>query len=536
MKLYLVFLSLFISLVCFSQQIPHEIQDASIIEKNKLPARMITWPSPSLDEAGRMKYNESCWLKSLNGEWLFRWSPDPQSRPVDFYKPESDRKGWSTIKVPSTMERQGFGTPIYTNFVYPFKPNPPFVMDEPDKQYTTFEERNPVGSYCRMFKIPDGWKGMRVILHLAGVSSATFVWINGESVGYSQDSRLPAEFDITPFLKKGENFLAIEAYKYCDGSYLEDQDYWRLSGIYRDVFIRAVPSVSLWDVYAQPVLDLENKQGKIGLKYTPVNFTSKEAKKLSLSMSIASSDGTVLLNKNAIGLESIQAGWGNEVTLPAINLGRVRLWSDEKPNIYKLSLELKNGNKVIEAYQLPVAFRCISRSGKKLLLNGKHFKIRGVNRHEFSPDQGWTLTEEEMIKDIKLMKQGNVNFVRNSHYPADPRWYELCDIYGIMVMDEANVESHGLSYHKKVLPGDLSEWTEACVGRMKRMVIRSRQRPSVLLWSLGNEAGYGSAFEKMVEVTHDCDPEKRFIQYADMNKVADMDSQTYPTVDWLEKH
>lgn len=517
-------------------QIPPEIQDANIIGMNKLPARTAFWPSPSLDEAKKSDYDHSVWVKSLNGKWDFRWSPDPQSRPVDFYKPEFVRQGWATVDVPSTIERQGFGLPLYTNIVYPFRPNPPFVMDEPNPRFTNFKQRNPVGSYCRNFTVPESWKGKRIILHLAGASSGTFVWVNGKKVGYSQDSRLPAEFDLTNFLVSGDNFLAIETYKYCDGSYLEDQDYWRFSGIFRDVFIRAVPQATLWDVYAQPILNLEKRQGSIAVHYSPANFSGKAEPGYSVDVSVIAPSGEKVISKKTFLIDGFASGFGNELVLPEIDLGRVALWFDEKPLRYTVLVELKQKNRVVEAYKLPVAFRKIEVSGNTLLLNGQKFKIRGVNRHEFSPDQGWTVSRDEMIRDLELMKQGNVNFVRSAHYPNDPRWYELCDQYGMMVLDEANVESHGLSYHKRVLPGDQPEWTVACVDRMKRMVIRDRQFPSVLFWSFGNEAGYGNAFPEMRKTTHASDPERRIIQYADMNLAGDVDSQTYPTIEWLKLH
>ncbi|GAB6011378.1 glycoside hydrolase family 2 TIM barrel-domain containing protein [Viscerimonas tarda] len=535
MKKVSLFILLLHSLTCFSQA-PPEIQNPTIIGINKLPARTTVWPSPSVADAKKSDYDNCLWVKSLNGQWDFHWSPDPQSRPVDFYKPGFSRAGFTSIPVPSTMERQGFGTPIYTNSTYPFQANPPVVMDEPNKRYTTYKERNPVGSYCRYFNVPKEWKGKRIILHLAGSSSGTFVWVNGQKVGYSQDSRLPAEFDMTEYLTKGENFLAIEVYKYCDGSYLEDQDYWRLSGIFRDVFIRAVPQVTLWDVYAQPEIDLEKKQGAIKIHYTSGNFSEKQAEDYSLNVTVISPSGKQIASTKTFKLGAFATGFGNENSLAEINLGEVQLWYDEKPVRYSALVELTKSGKVVEAYKLPVAFRKIEVKGNTLLLNGGKFKVRGTNRHEFSPDQGWTITKESMIRDLELMKQGNVNFVRNSHYPNDPRWYELCDQYGMMIIDEANVESHGLSYHRKNLPGDKPEWINACVDRMKRMVIRTRQHPCVLMWSLGNEAGYGKAFYDMRKATHENDPETRLIQYADMNAAADVDSQTYPTVGWLKQH
>jgi len=518
-------------------QIPTEIEDVAVFGIHKLPARTAIWPSSSAQKAKESDYSTNERVKSLNGTWDFHWSPNPQSRPVDFYKSEFDISNWKTIQVPSTMERQGFGTAIYTNSVYPFKPEPPYVMLEPDKNYTTFTERNPVGSYRRTFEVPADWGNKQLILHFAGVSAAYFVWVNGHKVGYSEDSRLPSDFDITNYCNlKGNNTLAVEVYKYADGSYLEDQDYWRLSGIYRDVFLRAVPKKALWDIYAQPDVDLQNNQGNVSLFVTPVNFTTKSTKNLTLNVRVASLETKKTLATRTVKLPTLTSGFSTEIALDPLPVGAVELWYNEKPVQYTVSVELIEKGKVLEAYQLPIAFRKMEVHGNVLLFNGKPLKIRGVNRHEFSPDQGWYITPQEMEKDILLMKQANLNFVRNAHYPNDPRWYELCDKYGMMVMDEANVESHGLSYHKRVLPGDSPAWTKVCVDRMKRMVVRDRQYPCVCMWSLGNEAGYGTAFMEMNAATKAMDPEKRLIQYADMNLASDMDSQTYPSLYWLLDH
>lgn len=314
-------------------------------------------------------------------------------------------------------------------------------MDEPDPRYTTYKQRNPVGSYIRTFTVPAGWNDKQIILHLAGSSSATFVWVNGKKVGYSQDSRLPAEFLLNDYLKEGENLLAVETYKYSDGSYLEDQDYWRFSGIYRDVFLRAVPETSLWDIYAEPELQLDELKGAISMHYTPVNFTSTIGKGYEIHIKLTDQQGNIIVKPHTYALEDFHPGFGRELTLPGIEIENVKLWDDEHPNLYMVWVELKHKNRTVEAYKLPVAFRQITKEGNHLLLNGKKFKIRGVNRHEFSPNQGWTVTRQEMIEDLKLMKQANVNFVRTAHYPNDPRWYELCDRFGMMVLDEANVES-----------------------------------------------------------------------------------------------
>jgi beta-galactosidase len=517
-------------------QIPDEIQNPMVIGIKKLPPRTSIWPSSNLEASALSSYKNNEWVKSINGDWKFNWSPDPDSRPVDFYKKDYNTNNWASIPVPSTMERQGYGVPLYFNYGYPFKVNPPRVMDLPDEKYTSFKQRNPVGSYIKTFVVPENWDDKQVIIHFAGISSAAFVWLNGKKVGYSQGSRLPAEFDITSYLIKGKNLLAVEVYKFCDGSYLEDMDFWRLSGIFRDVFIRAVPKVGLWDVYAQPSINLENKEGKVTLHCNAVNFTNKNEKKKNVFISVLSPNGEKVVEDSVFELPTISSGFNKTITLPEIVIPNAQLWFHETPVQYTVQVALLNKNKVIEAYHLPIGFRKMEVQGAQLLFNGQPLKIRGVNRHEFSPDQGYVVSKKQMEKELKLMKQANINFVRTSHYPNDPQWYELCNRYGMMVLDEANVESHGLSYHKRVLPGDKPEWAFGCNERMQRMVIRDRQHPSVVMWSLGNEAGYGNTFLEMRKTTRDNDPERRLIQYADMNLAADFDSQTYPSIAWLHQH
>ena len=517
-------------------QVAPELQNSEVFGVNKLPARTSVWPAPGIEKALKTDYENSDWVCSLNGNWKFNWVPEPDKRPINFYKKGYNHLDWATIKVPSTMERQGYGTPNYVNVRYPFKVNPPFVMDTPPVNYTTFEERNPVGSYVRNFKVPDKWSDKQIILHFAGISAAAFVWVNGEKVGYTQGSRLPAEFDVTPYLKKGDNILAVEVYKYCDGSYLEDQDYWRLSGIYRDVYLRAVPKISLWDVYAQANVNLKNRNASIKLHGTTVNFIQKTAINYSVSAQLLSPEGVKLAEQNSDKLPSVLSGFGKEQELLEFSVDNIQLWSPDHPIEYKVLVEFWKGEKLVEAYNLPIAFRKIEVVGERILFNGKPIKIKGVNRHEFSPDQGWGASRQQMEEEIKLMKRANVNFVRTSHYPNDPRWYELCNEYGLMIMDEVNIESHELSYHKRILPGDKPEWIAPCLDRMERMLIRDRQNPCVLMWSLGNEAGYGDAFMEMRKKTRELDLEQRPIHYAGMNLAADMDSQTYKTINWLEEH
>jgi len=494
--------------------VPPEIENARITQINKLPPRGNAWPYPDAASAASAAYGESPRVRSLNGLWKFHWSPRPEERPIKFYEAGFNTEGWGRIPVPSTWEREGHGTPLYVNIKYPFRVEPPRVMGEPDKSYTSYRERNPVGSYVQEFELPQEWSGKRIILHFGGVYSAMFVWVNGQPVGYSQDSRLPAEFDITALVKTGSNRVAAEVYKFCDGSYLEDQDFWRLSGIYRDVLLMALPAEGLWDAYAQPEFDPATGQGKVTLHTTPMPGAKPEVR-----FSLLDAAGQVV-------------GRGTN----QIELAAVQPWSCEQPNLYTALVEVAASGKVIEGFRLPVGFRKLEVVGRELHFNGRPLKIRGVNRHEFDPQTGYVMTEALMRKDLELMKRANINFVRTSHYPNDPRWYALCDELGMLVLDEANVESHGLSYHKRVLPGDQPEWSAAVVERMERMVVRDRQQPCVVMWSLGNEAGYGTSFLAMRDACHEKDPEQRVIQYADMNRAGDVDSQTYPPIAWLKEH
>jgi len=511
---WLAVMALTSPLVVAQERVPKEIEDPAITQIGKLPPRGSAWSHPDAERAKTSRYGESPWVKSLNGRWRFHWSPRPEQRPLKFYEQHLETRDWAEIPVPSTWEREGYGTPLYVNIKYPFHVDPPRVMGDPDESYTSFRDRNPVGSYVREFELPEDWQGMRILLHFGGVRSAMFAWINGRQVGYSQGSRLPAEFDVTEFVNRGVNRLAVEVYKFSDASYLEDQDFWRLSGIYRDVFLVAMPADGVWDVYAQPEIDLATGTGRVKLHVTPM----PEAKP-DLELSLL--DGTG--NELAVGDDSIE-------------VNDVDLWYPERPVLYTALVKVFSKGKPRQVFRLPVGFRKLEVAGKELLLNGRPLKIRGVNRHEFDPDTGYVMTTELMRRDLELMKQANVNFVRTAHYPNDPRWYSLCDELGMLVMDEANVESHGLSYHKRVLPGDQPDWSTAVVERMRRMVVRDRQHPSVVMWSLGNEAGYGTAFLAMRDACRSADPELRLIQYADMNLAGDVDSQTYPSLIWLKQH
>jgi len=505
---------------------------------NKLPPRNAAWPCPNAASARHATYDDfGPWVRSLDGEWDFHWTPDPTNRPVDFFKPDFKTDDWGRIPVPSCWELQGFGVPIYLNSRYPFQTNPPGVMAEPPKNFTSFLQRNPVGSYRTEFEIPNDWRGQRILLHFAGVSSAMYVWVNGRKVGFSEDSRSPAEFDITDCVRPGTNLLAVEVYRFCDGSYLEDQDMWRLSGIFRDVFVYRTPAVSLWDFFVDANLDTQTHDGSVNLNYTLRNSAATPEKnyRLRLTLFEAGRDASSPVALLETNLAAIAPGFNAPETTATISISQPKPWSSEAPNLYRAVVELLAGDRVVEARGVDVGFRKYEISGQQFLVNGVPIKIKGVNRHEFDPATGYTLTRERMEQDARLMKQANINFGRTSHYPNDPRWYEICNRYGIYLMDENNLESHGLSYHKKVLPADLDEWRPASVDRMTRLVIRDRGNACVAMWSLGNEAGYGNVFLSMREAALAADPQHRPIHYADMNAAADMDSSTYPTIDWLNQ-
>lgn len=513
-------------------------EDPEVFGLHKLPPRCSAWPCPDAESALAGDYGHSPWLVPLDGDWSFRWSPEPARRPADFFRTDFDAAGWASIPVPSCWQLQGFDVPLYVNIKYPFKCDPPRVMGVPPVEFTSWTNRNPVGSYRRWFEPPADWTGRRVYLHIAGAGSAFRAWVNGAEAGYSEDSRLPAEFDVTALLRPGRNLLAVEVYRYSDASYLEDQDFWRLSGIFRDVFLWCAPPVHLWDVAVHAELDAGCRDAQLRVLHVVRNATDAPVKGLALRATLFDPGGRRIGAGPLIEqpLDDAAPGFGPERATQAAAVVHPRKWSFETPDLHTVVVELLRDGRTVEARRLSVGFRKVEIRGQEFCLNGRPVKVRGVNRHEFDPDRGYVPTPELMEQDVRLMKQANINFMRTAHYPCDPRWYDLCDRLGLMVLDEANVETHELSYHKKVLPGDRPEWRAAVVDRMRRMVVRDRGHACVTMWSLGNEAGYGSAFLAMREAARAADPERRPIQYADMNLAADVDSQTYPTPDWLLQH
>jgi beta-galactosidase len=463
-------------------------ENCDIIARNKEPAHNTMVPFPTVEGARLKSYSESPCYRSLDGLWKFNWVKKPADRPIDFYKEEYSVDNWKEISVPSNWERQGYDIPIYTNVKYPYPINTKKIpgIDHND---------NPVGSYRRYFEIPQEWQGHEVFIHFGGVMSAYYVWVNGEQVGYAQDSMLPAEFNITKNLRAGQNLLAVEVYRWSDGSYFEDQDMWRLSGIFRSVYIYCKPKVHLWDFFAITDLDNEYKDAILKIKAKIRNLGEDDIENYRLDAILEDNNHHVV--KLTSSLSSNVTVKKNETTEFEISshVSEPLKWTAETPHLYYIILQLKdNQGRILEAAQNRIGFRKVEIKNAQFLLNGKRIFIKGVNRHEHDPDTGHTMSLERMKQDILLFKQFNINAVRTCHYPNDPRWYDLCDEYGIYVMDEANIESHGL---RNTLPKSDPKWTKSVVARMTEMVHRDKNHPSVIIWSLGNEAGNGDNFIKM---------------------------------------
>jgi len=499
-----ILLSLTMIFASSSRLHANDWEDPEMIGKNKLPVTATFYRFDSAEQAKEGSRDDSPFIKLLNGTWKFHFVQTPDERPTDFYEESFSADDWDDIKVPANWEMEGFGQPIYTNVTYPFDKNPPYIAGD---------NGNPVGSYRRSFTVPEDWKagekdGRRVLLHFAGVSSAMYVWVNGEEVGYSQDSRTPAVFDITDKLKEGENSLSVQVFRWCDGSYLEDQDFWRLSGIFRDVYLEGVPQVGLIDVQVKTELDEAYEDATLKVDVTLQNSTD-EAANYSVEATLLDAAG----EEQVATKESAEMATGEKtvVSLTA-DVANPKKWSAEYPNLYRLLVTVRDSeDNVVEVVPVNVGFRKIEISGGLLRINGQPMRVTGVNRHEHHPVTGHTISRESMIEDILLMKQHNVNTVRTSHYPNDPLWYELCDQYGLYVIDEANIESHGMGYGQESLAKD-PKWGKAHLERMVAVVERDKNYPSVIIWSMGNEAGNGVNFEEVYRWTKERDP-SRPVQY-----------------------
>jgi beta-galactosidase len=512
-----------------------EWEDQQVNGRNKEPPHCTLMPYASAEQAAKGTREGSPYYLSLNGDWKFHWVKQPDERPKDFFRPEFDVGKWKEIEVPSCWELKGYGTPIYTNVTYPFAKDPPRVMGKVPADWTAAKEPNPVGSYRRTFTVPAQWKDREVFLHFEGVMSAMYVWVNGREVGYSEDSMTPAEFDITPYLQPGENVLAAEVYRWCDGSYLEDQDFWRLSGIYRDVFLFSTPRVHLRDFLVRTDLDAECRDATLHVEASVRNYDRADAAACILEASLLTEGGKLedVEPLAGAGVAGIPAGLDAKLSL-RILVKEPKLWSCEKPNLYRLLLTLKNDRReVIEVETCRVGFRKMEIKDRRLFVNGAPVLLKGVNRHEHDADRGRAVRMDTMLQDVQMMKQFNINTVRTSHYPNQPAWYDLCDEHGIFVIDEANVESHGMGYGKESLGHDPT-WEKAHVERETAMVQRDKNHACVIIWSMGNEAGPGRNFKAAREAILAID-KSRPIHYERDNDKADIESTMYPEVSWLDE-
>lgn len=463
---------------------------------------------------------------SLNGKWKFNWVKSPDERPLDFYTDKFDDSSWKDIIVPGDWQFQGYDIPVYVNIRYPFKSNPPYIPSE----------YNPVGSYLKSITIPAGWGGREIFLFLGSVNSFVYVWVNGQFIGMSKDSKTPAEFDITKVVKPGSsNTIALQVFRWCDGSYLEDQDFWRLSGIERDVYLYSTAKTRIRDIEIVPDLDNEYKNGSLTVKAEIINYNAaKEVKDLTFETTLISA-----LGKNVAPAQSkmVDVKDRNYVTIEQKILNPLK-WSAECPNLYTVLVTIKDkkGN-IIESSSYKTGFRKIEIKEGNLLVNGTRVLIKGVNRHEHDPVTAHVISESSMIRDIKLMKLFNINTVRTSHYPNDPLWYDLCDKYGLYVIDEANIESHGIGYDPDKTLANKPEWANAHMDRIQRMVERDKNHPSILIWSLGNEAGDGKNFEDTYKWIHQRD-KTRPVQYEQAGEKlhTDIVCPMYPGIDNLKEY
>lgn len=508
------FLALFFAATQFAvaQEVPW--QDPSVNQINRAPMHSSYFAFESAEKAAVGCKDQSSNFLSLNGTWNFNWVEHAWQRPVDFYNTDYNDKGWDKMQVPGLWELNGFGDPIYVNMGYAwinqYKNNPPIVP----------EENNHVGTYRKEIEIPQDWNGKNIFAHFGSVTSNISLYVNGKFVGYSEDSKLEAEFDLTKFLKPGKNLMAFQVFRWSDGSYLEDQDFWRFSGVGRDCYLYARNNSYIQDIKITPDLVDDYTNGVLNIA---LELTGKGTVELALS----DAEGSVVAEKSVEGSGKIQT---------ELTINNPAKWSAEIPVLYQLTATLKSGNQTLEVIPQKVGFRKVEMKNGQLCVNGQPILIKGVNRHELDPDGGYVISRERMVQDIEMMKKFNVNAVRTCHYPDNSEWYELCDEYGIYMVAEANIESHGMGYGPETLAKN-PQFAKAHLERNERNVLRNFNHPAVIVWSLGNEAGFGPNFEACYKWIKDYD-KSRPVQYeqAHGNEFTDIYCPMYLPNDRCEKY
>ncbi|MBK3518898.1 glycoside hydrolase family 2 TIM barrel-domain containing protein [Carboxylicivirga marina] len=541
--LALAALALLLSFNVATSQEKLEWENPKVFNQNKELPHAYLMPFSSIENALTKKHRASVFYKSLNGTWKFNWVRKPSDRPVNFYKPDYDVSDWDNIKVPSNWELEGYGIPIYCNQQYEFASYKAPVSDEikfVNKKYVANpgqvpHDYNPVGSYRRTFAVPESWDGRQVFIQFGAVKSAFYLWVNGQKVGYSQGSKTEAEWDITQYLQKGDNTVAVEVYRWSDGSYLECQDFWRISGIERDVFIYSTPKVRIRDFFVNGDLDESYTNGILKVDVDLKNHV-KGYRSGNYKVNCQLYDA----NKNIVAEQILQASIHKKGDLHLSFEKEIKnplKWTAETPDLYTLVIVLEDskGNKQ-EIVSTQMGFRKVEIIDDVFHINGVAVLIKGVNRHEHNQVSGHVVNEEDMLKEVKLMKQFNINAVRNSHYPTHPYFYELCNEYGLYITDEANLESHSMGYDKYSLAKH-PEWKEAHLDRNIRMVERSKNHPCIIVWSMGNEAGDGDNFTAVFDWIKHRDP-SRPIHYerAVMGANTELFCPQYPGVKRLKKY
>lgn len=532
-KILVISLLILISLKISAQTV-NNWENPEVFRINNEPAHASLLPYTNMASALTFNRASSDLYQSLNGTWKFRYVKNPLETPSDFYSTSLNDASWDNIEVPGNWQVAGkYDPPVFSNIKHPFKVDPPRVP----------HDYNPTGLYRTRFSIPAAWKGKQVFIHFAGIQSSGTVYLNGKQLGYSEDGMTPSEYNITEFIKPGENILAVQVINWSDGSYLEDQDFWRLSGIYRDVFLFATPVQHIRDFQVITDLDNQYQDASLNVKMNIRNYSASLTKNLAVKLMLSDAGSHQIFEKK-LKVNDIAAG--KEILLAFDQDVKNPLkWSAENPNLYVLTMELMSpSGQTLEVICTRIGFREVQIRNGQLLINGKAVDIKGVNRHEFDMYRGRAVTHETMVRDIILMKRNNINAVRTCHYPNNPEWYSLCDEYGLYVMDEANIESHELWADRKYYIAEKPEWKAAWVDRGISMAQRDKNHPCIFSWSMGNETGWGANFDAMYAAIKNLDPtrpihyESKTPAYSNVLSRYDIISTMYPSLQnivWLMK-